>query len=179
MVYAIVSNIPHDYHSKHLRDYFSMFLETGGFDCFHFRHRPETKTHQTSSDLDLEKEDDTSGSGNTTTAVQLGAPVGPNAPQRWTKELEKRKIQKKTTCCIVRLKEEKLSELLKLYHRKHWLDKQGDSIPQLCFIAKVKLTQNEGKSLEVRVFCLVCELHLVELLEDLMIIFHDKCNSFV
>ncbi len=39
--YAIVRNIPQSFHSKHLRRYFSSFVETGRFDCFHFRHRPE------------------------------------------------------------------------------------------------------------------------------------------
>ncbi|XP_033628485.1 G patch domain-containing protein 3-like isoform X1 [Asterias rubens] len=43
IVYAAVSNIPIKLHSKHLRNYFSQFLEVGGFDCFHFKHRPERK----------------------------------------------------------------------------------------------------------------------------------------
>ncbi|GIY99125.1 g patch domain-containing protein 3 [Caerostris extrusa] len=40
-VYVIVNNIPKEFHSSHLRNFFSSFIETGGFVCFHFRHRPE------------------------------------------------------------------------------------------------------------------------------------------
>ncbi|GFS71919.1 g patch domain-containing protein 3 [Nephila pilipes] len=42
-VYAIINNIPKDYHSSHLRNFFSSFVETGGFVCFHYRHRPEVQ----------------------------------------------------------------------------------------------------------------------------------------
>ncbi|GFS28201.1 g patch domain-containing protein 3 [Trichonephila inaurata madagascariensis] len=40
-VYVIINNIPKSYHSSHLRNFFSSFTETGGFICFHYRHRPE------------------------------------------------------------------------------------------------------------------------------------------
>ena len=43
MPLAIINNIPSEYHSCDLRNYFSQFIESKGFDCFHFRHRPETK----------------------------------------------------------------------------------------------------------------------------------------
>ncbi|XP_053854739.1 G patch domain-containing protein 3 isoform X1 [Vidua macroura] len=39
--YCLVSGIPAALRSAHLRAYFSQFLETGGFLCFHYRHRPE------------------------------------------------------------------------------------------------------------------------------------------
>ena len=42
-VYGIIGNIPPFYHAVDLRNYFSQFLEPGGFICFHFRHRPETQ----------------------------------------------------------------------------------------------------------------------------------------
>lgn len=55
--FAIVSNIPPHYHSCDLRNYFSQFIESKGFDCFHFRHRPETKikTTPSSSCQDIKK----------------------------------------------------------------------------------------------------------------------------
>lgn len=40
-VIAFINHIPHQYRSSHLRNYFSQFIECGGFECFHFRHRPE------------------------------------------------------------------------------------------------------------------------------------------
>lgn len=39
----IVNNIPKDFHTSDLRNFFSAFIETGGFLCFHFRHRPEVQ----------------------------------------------------------------------------------------------------------------------------------------
>ncbi|MBN3315033.1 GPTC3 protein, partial [Atractosteus spatula] len=41
VVYVVVSNIPAKFRSADLRNYFSQFIESGGFVCFHYRHRPE------------------------------------------------------------------------------------------------------------------------------------------
>ena len=40
MAYLIVANIPEDFRTPELRNYFSSFIEDGSFVCFHFRHRP-------------------------------------------------------------------------------------------------------------------------------------------
>uniref|UniRef100_G3NW27 G patch domain containing 3 n=1 Tax=Gasterosteus aculeatus TaxID=69293 RepID=G3NW27_GASAC len=40
-VYLAISNIPVALRSADLRNYFSQFIESGGFQCFHYRHRPE------------------------------------------------------------------------------------------------------------------------------------------
>ncbi|GCC26832.1 G patch domain-containing protein 3 [Chiloscyllium punctatum] len=42
-VYAVVGNIPRSLRSADLRHQFSQFTESGGFSCFHYRHRPERK----------------------------------------------------------------------------------------------------------------------------------------
>lgn len=42
-VYMIVNNIPKDFHASDLRNFFSAFVEMGGFQVFHFRHRPEVQ----------------------------------------------------------------------------------------------------------------------------------------
>ncbi|CAG9536858.1 unnamed protein product [Cercopithifilaria johnstoni] len=39
--YAIVRNIPKAYHARHLRYFFSHYVENERFHCFHYRHRPE------------------------------------------------------------------------------------------------------------------------------------------
>ncbi|XP_049320898.1 G patch domain-containing protein 3 [Astyanax mexicanus] len=41
--YYVVSNIPPGFRSADLRNYFSQFTESGGFRCFHYRHRPELR----------------------------------------------------------------------------------------------------------------------------------------
>ncbi|XP_072890669.1 G patch domain-containing protein 3 [Hemitrygon akajei] len=44
--YAVVRNIPQQLRAADLRLYFSQFTESGGFSCFHYRHRPERQRHQ-------------------------------------------------------------------------------------------------------------------------------------
>ncbi|XP_077996044.1 G patch domain-containing protein 3-like [Glandiceps talaboti] len=48
-VYCVVRNIPVNFHSADLRNYFSQFIESKGFLCFHFRHRPEARSEGTKS----------------------------------------------------------------------------------------------------------------------------------
>ena len=50
-VYCIVGNIPPFYHAVDLRNYFSQFLEPGGFQCFHFRHRPEAQKRREEGEI--------------------------------------------------------------------------------------------------------------------------------
>ncbi len=118
MVYGIIGNIPADYHSSNLRNYFSQFMEPGGFNCFHFRHRPEQKKPY----------------------PQAAAEHEEDSPDNLNVDSSTIKSQtKKTMCCVVRLKDEKMTELLRMYHRKHWQDQNGDSIRALCFISRIKV----------------------------------------
>lgn len=55
IVYAIISNIPFKYHSSDLRNYFSQLIEAGSFDCFHFRHRPESNENVTATTRNVQK----------------------------------------------------------------------------------------------------------------------------
>ncbi|KAL1245840.1 G patch domain-containing protein [Trichinella spiralis] len=41
LVYAVVRNIPKNFRSKHLRQFFSTFVEEQRFHCFHYLHCPE------------------------------------------------------------------------------------------------------------------------------------------
>ena len=46
---VIVCNIPADFHSADLRNFFSDFVESERFHCFHFRHRPQSEVIQLKS----------------------------------------------------------------------------------------------------------------------------------
>ena len=105
VVYGIVNNIPQTYHSSDLRNFFSQFIETKGFKCFHFRHRPEKQISTKSSETENEV---------------------------------------KTFCCVFRTVSERLDNLIRLYNKKHWLDKHGDSLSTLCYISKFSVSQNKG-----------------------------------
>ncbi|KAG8451269.1 hypothetical protein GDO86_003482 [Hymenochirus boettgeri] len=46
-VLFVVGGIPSTFRSAQLRNYFSQFTESDGFVCFHYRHRPETRSGAT------------------------------------------------------------------------------------------------------------------------------------
>jgi hypothetical protein len=105
--YVLVGNIPSKFHSVDLRSFFSQFIETEKFDCFHFRHRPEVLKRKT----DIEK----------------GAHIG----------LTSDFIKRKTTCCVVRLKDEFVKELLHIYDGENWTDKDGKLCAQKAVISRI------------------------------------------
>ncbi|KAL3181904.1 hypothetical protein MRX96_035850 [Rhipicephalus microplus] len=115
--YVIVNNIPALYRSADLRNFFTEFIETSGFDCFHFRHRPEVqqKKSASTSQSDRLREDD----DNSATA------------------------RKTTTCCVVRVLTDRVDELLRMYDKKHWIGRDGQTLPTRCFIRKA-LRAEEG-----------------------------------
>lgn len=41
--YVLILNIPSHFHAADLRNYFSDFVESQKFSCFHFRHRPQSE----------------------------------------------------------------------------------------------------------------------------------------
>lgn len=183
--YAIINNIPGSYHSSHLRDYFSQFIESDGFDCFHFRHRPEKKIHfgneattstnesddvtQTSSASDKSlpnvsnkvltlrprrasshpKHPVTNSTRSESSVVPYTSDTNHSKNLDSTTCLNSKKPDRskqpishksdKTSCCVIRLRDGKLAELLNMYHRRHWVDDKGETLPLKCLISKVKV----------------------------------------
>ena len=134
-IYAFVANIPPFYHSADLRNYFSQFIEQRGFDCFHFRHRPEIiRSHQDVNACDDDGKEASSSSGDT---------------DRPSDKSSANMRRGKSLCCVVRLRHRKFAELVKMYHRKCWLDRRGESIRSLCYITKIKLSDSaNGQHIE-------------------------------
>ncbi|XP_062841485.1 G patch domain-containing protein 3 [Trichomycterus rosablanca] len=73
-VYFVLNNIPVHFRSADLRNYFSQFIESGGFVCFHYRHRPEIR-------LKPAQTEGPPGATTTTTAARAGAPEQIQADQ--------------------------------------------------------------------------------------------------
>uniref|UniRef100_L7M093 Putative tick transposon n=1 Tax=Rhipicephalus pulchellus TaxID=72859 RepID=L7M093_RHIPC len=117
--YVIVNNIPKLYRSADLRNFFSEFIETSGFDCFHFRHRPEVqqKKSASTSQSDRLRKDDNSAT-----------------------------TRKTTTCCVVRVLTDRIDELLRMYDKKHWIGRDGQTLPTRCFIRKVRVRNDESQA---------------------------------
>ena len=105
-VYAAVNNIPSFYRSANLRHFFSQFVETSGFDCFHFRHRPEKQSIKTLS-----------------TKSSHSCPEASSSDSR-------------TCCCIIRVTGVKFNELVRTYHQRLWRDSKGKSLSTKCLISR-------------------------------------------
>ncbi|CAN7986856.1 unnamed protein product [Ixodes hexagonus] len=105
VVYVIVNNIPKSYHAADLRNFFSEFVETSGFDCFHFRHRPEVQRKKGSEPSTADSD-----------AARRG-----------------------TTCCVVRVEADRVDQCLRMYDKKHWVGRDGQTLSTRCFIRRVRL----------------------------------------
>jgi len=150
-IYAFVANIPSFYHSADLRNYFSQFIEQRGFDCFHFRHRPEiVRSHQ-----------DNTGSLVCDSNAQRppSSLSSEDTPSDRTSAVSRRG---KRLCCVVRLRQSKFVELVKMYHRKCWLDRRGESIRSLCCISTIKIA--DGKNTLLYHCCILFKLITYKLL---------------
>ena len=112
--YAIINNIPVEYHSADLRNYFSQFIEEKGFECFHFRHRPEQVQAENEQNVVANQSSETNN--------------------------------KRTTCCVIKLKTKQLQKFLKMYQRKHWVDKKGEIMRQMCYISRIRQPNASGIS---------------------------------
>ena len=111
--YVLVGNIPSKFHSVDLRSFFSQYIETEKFDCFHFRHRPEI----------LKRKGKTENQGQ-------------NSEKNDS-------IKGKTTCCVVRLKEENIKDLLEIYDGENWTDKNGKLCVQKTVISRIIVKSDE------------------------------------
>ena len=130
LFFALINNIPPFYHSSDLRNYFSQFLEEDGFVCCHFKHRPEVKKCRETLIAPKTSDIESVVSSNIKPETHDNSPT----------------VNKRTFCCVVKVKGNTYPYFRALYHKKHWLDHNGDSIPALCSITKVNIAKNnQGK----------------------------------
>jgi len=126
--FIIISNIPPGLHTSDLRRFFSNFVESEKFLCFHFRHRPE-KTRK----YEIQPSSSSNNSTSDDYSRQLCGRVNKKNGM---------KSEKGTNCCIVKLKTEFASDFISQYHRKHWLDSKDEELPAVCLVNKIKLLDN-------------------------------------
>ncbi|XP_068616500.1 G patch domain-containing protein 3 [Brachionichthys hirsutus] len=114
-VYFAVSNIPAVFRSADLRNYFSQFIESGGFRCFHFRHRPEV----------------------------LREAEAPEATVPGDGEERHRAVKKCSRCCVVSVRGEHAERFVRMYAGNHWIDSKGDWLSRRCIIKRVKVSNDK------------------------------------
>ncbi|XP_035693575.1 G patch domain-containing protein 3-like [Branchiostoma floridae] len=173
VVYGIVGNIPAHFHSADLRNYFSQFIESGGFDCFHFRHRPEARDGDTAGENNDEESVSQEGKGEGGKFVGSGTNVSKVSgitdilPSTSTSEQKvltdyratvdsetsrdpsrSKTNRRKTLCCVVRVVEQRWDELVKMYHGKHWVDRRGDYLRHRATVRRVRLAEEGSDALK-------------------------------
>ena len=110
-IIIIILNIPRSYGSGDLRRFFTNFVESTRFKCFHFKRRPLQKLQNSI----LEQ---------TTAAHEfLPKPL-----------LDGTSL---TNCCLVKIAEADFKEFEKHYQRQHWFDKNEVEADTICYLTKV------------------------------------------
>ncbi|XP_061920248.1 G patch domain-containing protein 3 [Entelurus aequoreus] len=130
-VFFVVSNIPVTFHSADLRNYFSQFIESGGFHCFHYRHRPEVlREPQGCGDSE---EDGYKSSGSDMAAA--------NANNN-----DKKRETVKSCCCVVSAHGKEADRFARMYGGNHWIDSKGSWLSGRCVVKRVKVSQHNENS---------------------------------
>ncbi|RXN05165.1 G patch domain-containing protein 3 [Labeo rohita] len=118
VTYFVVNNIPALFRSADLRNYFSQFVESKGFACFHYRHRPEVRVQ--SAGLT----DNISGSSERTSGsdVSEGKSAG-------------------SCCCVVSVCSQESDRFMKMYLGNQWIDSKGNWLRRKCLIRRVRVSE--------------------------------------
>ncbi|XP_056618611.1 G patch domain-containing protein 3 [Triplophysa dalaica] len=118
-VYFVVNNIPVGLRSADLRNYFSQFIESKGFHCFHYRHRPEVRVQtggfKTTDAGSSERTDASGGEG--------------------------------SCCCVVSVRSEASDRFVKMYSGNQWIDSAGNWLSRRCLIRRVRVSDQTEPNL--------------------------------
>ncbi|XP_030015119.1 G patch domain-containing protein 3 [Sphaeramia orbicularis] len=127
-VYFAISNIPTAFRSADLRNYYSQFIESGGFKCFHYRHRPELLREP--QDPDKTPSDDT----------EEGCSKSFEDRPRNSSES---KPTARSCCCIVSVHANEADRFVRMYAGNHWIDSKGNWLARRCVIKRIKVSQDK------------------------------------
>ena len=126
--FVLVSNIPPSLHTSDLRKFFTDFVETEKFSCFHYRHRPEKG----------KVSDGGEGEGPAPSGASRELSYSAKTCGR-VHSAQNSPRERVSNCCIVQLSPSHVSKFLSKYHRKHWLDSREEDMAACCFVSKVKM----------------------------------------
>ncbi|KAM4632660.1 G patch domain-containing protein 3 [Polymixia lowei] len=139
VVYFAISNIPVSFRSADLRNYFSQFIESGGFQCFHYRHRPEVlRESEDTQKSDFSKE-------RRETAPLDNSEEGSSKSPETTETSDLSKQGTKTCCCIVSVHTKDADRFVRMYAGNQWIESKGNWLAKRCVIKRVKVSYNTGE----------------------------------
>ncbi|XP_053467209.1 G patch domain-containing protein 3 [Ictalurus furcatus] len=129
-IYFVVNNIPVKFRSVDLRNYFSQFIESGGFLCFHYRHRPEVRI-------------------NTAEAENAQRQTQKRTEEEEEEEEEEDGGEKKSEvkaeascCCVVSVRGREAERFVKMYGGNQWIDSKGNWLVKRCLIRRIKVSDH-------------------------------------
>lgn len=133
-VYFVISNIPVAFRSADLRNYFSQFIESGGFQCFHYRHRPEI--HRQSE-----------GPENTVCG-NVNGEEGSSSPSETDQVTKNGSVEKRTVkscCCVVSVHNKEADRFVRMYAGNHWINSKGNWLARRCVVKRIKVSNDKGQ----------------------------------
>ncbi|XP_072317111.1 G patch domain-containing protein 3 [Eucyclogobius newberryi] len=130
LVYFAICNIPPVFRSADLRNYFSQFIESGAFKCFHFRHRPEVL-----KEPEKPPNEDSEAPSRDTAAE----------PEQDPKSDPERRKAVKSCCCVVSVHALHADRFIKMYSGNHWINSKGNWLKRRCVIKRIKVSQDGGE----------------------------------
>lgn len=131
-IYLVISNIPVAFRSADLRNYFSQFIESGGFQCFHYRHRPEVLRETVGHD-DPDCGDTEAGTSKSAQTDQVDQPTSSVSKQ-----------PAKSCCCVVSVRGKDADRFVRMYAGNHWIDSKGNWLTRRCVVKRVKVSHDKG-----------------------------------
>uniref|UniRef100_A0A3Q4FY19 G patch domain containing 3 n=1 Tax=Neolamprologus brichardi TaxID=32507 RepID=A0A3Q4FY19_NEOBR len=129
-VYFAITSIPVAFRSADLRNYFSQFIESGGFHCFHYRHRPEVLRESGAPESSVSGDDSEPRSSSSESA-------------ELTKITAESKPAVRSCCCIVSVRAKDAERFVRMYAGNHWIDAKGNWLARRCVIKRVKVSNDK------------------------------------
>ncbi|XP_017293660.1 G patch domain-containing protein 3 [Kryptolebias marmoratus] len=136
-VYLAISNIPVAFRSADLRNYFSQFIESGGFRCFHYRHRPEVLREPEGTEPPAACGGDGREDESSSASPEHEAP-GP------TESGSSSAPAAKSCCCVVSVRAEDADRLIRMYAGNHWIESKGSWLSRRCVIRRIRVSSDKG-----------------------------------
>ncbi|KAK1153006.1 hypothetical protein AOXY_G30335 [Acipenser oxyrinchus oxyrinchus] len=139
VVYCVVSNIPAKFRSVDLRNYFSQFIEGGGFACFHYRHRPEVLR-------DPEQEPGKEQAEEQPECLQSEGPEEGSSEPADTGG-QPAATGKTTCCCVVAVQANQADRFVKMYAGNQWVGSEGSWLGSRCVIRKIRVSDQSESNM--------------------------------
>lgn len=170
-VYLVVNNIPAEFRSADLRNYFSQFIESGGFLCFHYRHRPEVRRereenqrqnqeHQEKAqELQEDQERVQEHQGKAQELQEVRESVQELQEDRESVQEDQERVEQGqdgagsskaapragSCCCVVWVKTAEVERLVKMYSGNQWINSKGDWLTKCCVLHRIRVSDQTGE----------------------------------